>query len=293
MIIFTTIRLLGVSIVLKVVASLVGLPSNDIDTFIRLFSLRSIKKLGLARALQLFINPISSIRYFEFNFVRKSLANFRIKNILDVSSPRAFGFFYAAHHPEISYTMINPDPLDRKETQIQLAAVDIPNFHLAGGNAVRLPYKTKSFDVVISISVIEHIVGRGDTQAIEEMWRVLKPFGRLILTTHVIAKHRDEYRSRDQYNLQRHKKKYFFQRMYDMKSLDKRIISVTKVKPSMIEIIGERENNWFDGYIQRWIKKELKETVWDPWYIMTKFKEYDSIKSLPGIGVIGLVFEKK
>lgn len=287
--------LIVTSIFLKILSVFGRLPSGAIDTFIRIFAMRSLKEIGYARTLRLFINPISSIRYWEFDFALRHLSSLHDENILDVSSPRFFGLYLAKKHPDIHYMMINPDKNDTQETLVMKDAIGrMENFSATIENALALPYRNNTFDRVISISVIEHISDDGDTKAVREMMRVLKPGGMLILTTHVMKKGRMEYRNTDEYSLglKKQKGRYFFQRVYDTASLRKRILLPLHVQPVCTEIIGEKEAGWFDSYIERWIQKKIKETVYDPWYMMTKFKAYESIESLDGIGVIGLVFRK-
>jgi len=293
--VFTVLRLLFLSTLLKIIAIIKQIPGNDIDTFIRKFALKSYNKLGYKRSLVLLINPISSTRYWEFNFVNKNIIPEGKQKILDVSSPCFFGLYLASKYKNLNYAMINPDKNDVKETEIYHKAANyLSNFSVHNGNALSLNYDNGIFDTVISISVIEHIEGMEDKKAIQEMWRVLKPGGKLIITTNVMRKGRIEYRLQDQYSLglKTHKGKYFFQRVFSEKYLKKNIIKPLGVTPISIEILGEIKKGWFDEYIRRWIKNEIRETVYDPWYILTKFKKYDSINELPGIGVIGLAFLK-
>ena len=47
------------------------------------------------------------------------------------------------------------------------------------------------FDGCLCVSVIEHVPGDGDAEAMEQMWRVLRPGGTLRLTTNVAAAPRE------------------------------------------------------------------------------------------------------
>lgn len=292
--IFETARLVFISLAIKIFIQIKSLPSSYIDTFARLIAIKYISRLGIARSLTLFINPISSIRYFEFDFAYRHIGKLTTQCILDISSPRLLGTYIAYKYPRVEYRMINPDSQDVKETIFIKDALSLNNFYISQNSALKLPYKKESFDTVMSISVIEHIAGLGDKQALAEVWRVLKPSGKFILTTHIMKKSRIEFRKINQYGLATSKKKgkYFFQRIYDASSLKKRITESIGVKPTNFEIWGETEAGWFDKYIKRWIKYGLAETVYDPWYMVTKYKRYKTIDELPGLGVIGLVFKK-
>lgn len=52
--------------------------------------------------------------------------------------------------------------------------------HIQQASAYKLPFKSNSFDIVISTEVLEHL--EDDTTAVREMYRVLKPGGRLLIT---------------------------------------------------------------------------------------------------------------
>ncbi|MGB5894830.1 MAG: hypothetical protein WBG58_11700 [Ignavibacteriaceae bacterium] len=59
-------------------------------------------------SLKLLFNPVSIVRYFEFDFVSSFIGNSDDKDILDVSSPYLFGFFILAKN-NCKYHYINPD----------------------------------------------------------------------------------------------------------------------------------------------------------------------------------------
>ncbi len=59
----------------------------------------------------------------------------------------------------------------------------LPNLSLQVGSADNMPFKDEQFDLVIHCEVLEHIPD--DKKTVSELWRVLKPGGRLILSVPV------------------------------------------------------------------------------------------------------------
>lgn len=71
--------------------------------------------------------------------------------------------------------------LDHSFLNIQRAHREFPSLHWVVGSALALPFPRASFDVVVCSEVLEHLPD--DQAAIDEIARILKPGGRLILTT--------------------------------------------------------------------------------------------------------------
>lgn len=69
-----------------------------------------------------------------------------------------------------------------------LNSIHESNVNFLHGYGEKLPFEDNSFDVVYSVSVLEHIASGNDLIVISEMLRVLKIGGRLILTTDVMPK---------------------------------------------------------------------------------------------------------
>lgn len=247
-------------------------------------------------AFNLALTPVSIVRYFEYEFSAKSL--FPINNnskVLDVSSPYLFGFF-ASEKFNIDYKYINPDKRDADNVQSIVKLSKVKGTYSASvEDATRLQYPNNTFDQIISISVIEHINNNGDSLAIKEMWRVLKPGGKLVLTFPVKKDFYEEYRSNDVYQLDSDSKdgKYFFQRFYDEKELNDRLLNkISNFTITDKEIFGEKQAGFFSEYEKRWLSVKHFETVKDPYYIATQFKYFNSIDELPGIGVLGITLLK-
>jgi SAM-dependent methyltransferase len=245
---------------------------------------------------QLIFNPVSCVRYFEFDFVRSNLdKNLDGKRILDVASPYLCGL-YICKKNKIHYQYIN---LNQSEIdQIQFIGKQIKhnsNCSIELADATDLLYPNGYFDHIFCISVIEHINGMCDSTAMKEMWRVLKPNGKLILTFPIKKSYEAEFRDDNAYGLDVEQKggKYFFQRYYDQDTINKRLLSIIPgYKILSQEIFGEIEEGFFQRYEKRWLAKGLSETVKDPYYMSRHMKYYGSINDIRGMAVMGLTLLK-
>ena len=244
---------------------------------------------------KLLFNPVSIVRFFEFDFISRNINLLQGKTIIDVSSPFLFGF-YAAEKYQILYKYINPDKKDLKQVIKYSKKLNFRgDFQASTGNALNLQVPDNSVDGIISISVIEHIANDGDIDFMKEAERVLKPSGFLAITFPVSKDFKIEYKSDDIYglNYKRIGDKYFFQRIYNNEAITNRLLSNLKfVKLEKMEIFGEKENTFYEKYQKRWVRFGLLETVKDPYYISKYFRYFKSINDLPGIGVAGLFLRK-
>ena len=245
---------------------------------------------------KLLLNPVSIVRYFEYEFALKNLSSKpNVDNVLDISSPYLFGF-YCAFKQNLNYTYLNPDLNDlnlvKKYSSIILNNL---NYKAETGDATKLNFPNNNFDSIVSISVIEHINNEGDVDAIKEIWRVLKPSGVLILTFPVSKSFSIEYSESDTYglNVDQINDKFFFQRVYDKKSIKERLLN--NIQDFTIleqQIFGEIEYGFYSKYSERWKKKGLLETVKDPYYISKYFDFLNSFDKIKESAVLGLTIRK-
>lgn len=246
---------------------------------------------------KLFLNPVSIVRYFEFDFALKNLTKYSKdeKNVLDISSPYLFGF-YTAEHFSGSYTYLNPDKKDLSLVKKYSSKLIFNmNYKTDEADATKLCYENNSFNSIISISVIEHINNNGDLEAIKELWRVLKPDGILILTFPAAKIFSEQFRDDDVYGLNNSQRnnKYFFQRIYDGETLRSRLLNqIDNFTILDKEIFGETVPTFYSEYEKRWKQNGLSESVKDPFYISKYFKRFNSTDELPGMGVIGIAIRK-
>lgn len=271
------------------------LPGKDFDWYGRKQSLVFLFNKDLTRFRNWMCNPVSIVRYFEFQFAFNAIEWDAANYCLDISSPRLFFIYLTSKHPHIQIEAINPDADDLNETAANLKILGLSEqVNLVSYDATQLPYPDNSFDVITSISVIEHIPEYGDTLAMKEMWRVLKPGGKLVITVPCARLYYEEWRDRDTYGLcsQQQHKKYFFQRFYDSTTIRSKLFSVIGLEPIRIEVFGEQIKGTFANYEKRWIELGITETIKDPLHIVKDYKVFPTIDALPGIGICGLVFEK-
>jgi len=285
-------------LILKALYYYLAAPKNlvgrEFGSFGRLFGLRLL--FSGNNGLPLILSPVSCVRYFEFDYGKRNLArHIEARQIIDISSPYLFGF-YIAHRYNLKYTYLNPDRreidhIERMKKYIYLGSKYSENI----ADATNLPFRDNSVDDIISISVIEHINGSGDSAAMAEMWRALKPGGKLILTFPIKRVYTEEFRDDNVYGLNVEKKngKFFFQRYYDQTSIDKRLLSMVPGHEVVnTEIFGELDEGFFEEYEKRWITRGLWETVKDPYYMSKCMRYYDSIHDIRGMAVLGMTIKK-
>ena len=195
-------------------------------------------RLGLSKTAGKVLQPINSYtRFPEYWFVGcevehflQSGANQRLK-ILDVGSPKCFGL-YLAFHFEVEIHLSDIDGPSVREAEIMWNAVKRSakgDGHFSTQDARSLKYPKDTFDVVYSMSVIEHVEGEsGDSESMREMLRVLKPGGLLVVTVPIGSEYVEQDRlgfrgaARNTGDQQR----YFFQRIYAPPSAEERIVKV-------------------------------------------------------------------
>ncbi len=118
--------------------------------------------------------------------------------------------------------------VDLFATEIESWRLVDPDLDLRIEDARTLSFDDASFDGCICVSVIEHIPDEGDTRAMGEIWRVLRPGGVLHLTTTVANPPRDEMIDREVYGdaSARVGDEVFYSRYYGDAELDARLLTL-------------------------------------------------------------------
>jgi len=104
-------------------------------------------------------------------------------------------------------------------------------FHIIEKDFFEAGLAPESFDVITNISVIEHFEGNLDSKAMAASAKLLKPGGEYILTTLVNEGYFKEfYLNQNVYGESYQDKSVFYQRHYDLASLEERLIKPTGLK---------------------------------------------------------------
>jgi len=241
----------------------------------------------------LVLAPMDTVRYFEFDFMWRLVSDSPIQRYLDVSSPRLLPIWLAESHPGLMADLVNPDRRDLDVTSILVRGLGLePRCALHNCPIESSPFASGTFDLITCISVLEHIPD--DTNAIERMWSLLKPAGRLLLSVPCAAKPLEEYLDCNEYGLLDPAEDgyWFRQRFYTWDLLRERIFAVTG-PPRRSAIYGERSagallrltaRKWTDPSYPYWR---------EPYVVGREFQYFGNLSDLPGQGVVAMEFVKE
>ena len=173
-------------------------------------------------ALYRLLVPLEPWRYYELARVaREPFAG----DCLDVSSPKLLPSLLR-HEGAGRWTAI-----DLLDDEIARWRNLDPALDLHVADARSLPFPDGAFDAIACVSVIEHVAGDGDRDAMAEMWRVLRPGGVLHLTTNVAARHGEVRTAQPVYGEPEDEQAggrggVFFERRYSRGTLGERLLGL-------------------------------------------------------------------
>jgi len=213
--------------------------------------------LGAKKTIGKITQPINAYsrfpEYYWFDSaVRRRLLTVptgtRLK-VLDVGSPKMLGLYLGVNTTaELSLTDISELNVDEYQVMwrgLERKAKGRVMFSLA--DARSLQFGDAEFDVVYSMSVVEHIEGdEGDTQAVGEMLRVLKPGGLLVLSVPFGSKYVEQKRIGFSGAARKtgDRQSYFFQRIYDQDAFQRRILRPASELDEVTLTTVSRRNRW-------------------------------------------------
>jgi len=217
----------------------------DLYRFGMLVGLRTLP-VALRHGLKRLILPVEYIRYAEDVYVLQHLDVRPGALVLDVGSPKLLSLFLAARFGAHVHAT---DLLDYFFDSSGAYADRVLGTHrdryvMRTEDARALTYPDDMFDRIFSISTIEHIPDDGDSAAMEQLARVLKPGGICCVTvpwrdTGYVEQFKPGG-DPEAYWVAATEQRVFYQRAYDRPTLEHRLI-----KPSGLEVVdvsfwGER-----------------------------------------------------
>ncbi len=195
-------------------------------------------------------------RYFEYP---KAVEMMSVEvgdrlSLLDVGSGRLgqFPLFLASSFPQLS--ICASDPRDDFREQLEYveklglqSALASGRLRLESMDILAPIFPDQTFDRITCISTLEHIPGEGDTTAIRNMARLLKPGGLLVLSVPFNRYHNGEiYRAERMYAVgggdggqAASNGRYFFERIYDEPSLRCRLLEPSGLQIERTVYFGE------------------------------------------------------
>lgn len=236
--------------------------------------------------------PMDSTRYFEFDVLWDFISEMTFSRYLDVSSPRLFPTIVMDRKPQAMAHLINPDVNDLRISKMLIQSVGMQDrCQLHDCIIANAPFPEESFDLITSISVIEHIPD--DRGALQKMWSLLKPGGRLLITVPCAASASEQYIDRYEYGIlpPDENNSFFWQRFYDSRSLSERLFTITG-SPTRQVIYGEKHAGSFQKNAAK-KRADRYYPLWkEPYMMACEYCRYESIEELPGEGVVALEFYK-
>ena len=195
--------------------------------------------LGLKRLLL----PISYWRTAEFAYVLHHLEVPQGSRVLDLGSPKDLAAILArSERLEVVATDILDDTvkLSRRYAEAQGINGRGPGkIHSEVQDGRRLTFGDNTFDAAFSVSVIEHIPDRGDSEAVRELLRVVRPGGKVVITTPYDVTYRETFVNSDVYERKAVGQPVFWERHYDHAALRSRILDTANARLVDLQIWGE------------------------------------------------------
>jgi SAM-dependent methyltransferase len=149
-------------------------------------------------------------------------------------------------------------------------------FHVIQADLLTADLAERSFDIITSVSVIEHFEGISDSAAMRASARLLKPGGEYILTTLVNEGFfREFYLDRDVYGSKFHAAPVYYQRHYDIPALAQRIITPSGLLEHERIYFGDYGFQCFEKVLQQ--PKPLRALyMWSTAFLAKRYLSYRS-----------------
>ncbi len=185
-------------------------------------------------------------------------------------------FLYA--HTRWDITCVDKCPWVQKQNEFlkKIDAGEAPakRFHVVEQDLLKANFPAGSFDVITSVSVIEHFEGGSDSAAMKAAGRLLRPGGTLVLTTLMNDSHFTEfYLKQPVYGEEFAGKPVFYQRHYDLKTVRERIVEPSGLQEEERIYFGDYGFQCFEKVLQ-WKKPLRAFYAWSTPWLASRYMSY-------------------
>jgi SAM-dependent methyltransferase len=190
-------------------------------------------RLGLTRpsrqSIIRLVIPMDPSRYLELPYTIDALKARPGERVLDLASPKLAAVALARQGAEVT----SVDLFEEEVRTWSDLAGDVPGLRFGVADGRSLPYEDESFDHAYSVSVLDHVPGDGDGEALAELARVVRPGGRVIVTLPYSERYEEDWRDQPVYGDQEAGPdgRYFFERHYDDARLDRLVAAAPALRP--------------------------------------------------------------
>ena len=184
--------------------------------------------------------PMNYARIMELPLTLLLLKARKEDLILDVSSPKLLALCFALNgYDRVVAADLEDYFVKDFETYKKWSNLSIKTSVFDA--ASKIPFPSSYFDKIYSVSVLEHIPYNGDALALQEMLRVLKPSGTIVITLPAFTYYVEEWMVGNPYwqSVQNERNETFFQRRYDEESL-KKLCSIQGATTEEVLLIAEK-----------------------------------------------------